>query len=62
MIKLKTLKILNKYNSLLGCENPTDEDKELIYNIELELAKSLSYDFSKDSIKKLAKILLVVSE
>lgn len=62
MEQLKTLNTLRKYNSLSGCKNPTDEEKELIFNIELELAKSLSQDFTKESINKLARILLIISE
>lgn len=62
MEQLKTITTLNKYNSLFECKNLTDEYKNLAYNIELELAKSLSYDFSKESIQKLAKILFAISE
>ena len=59
----KTINVLNRLSSLIGinCE-PTDEERDFIYNIEIEIAKSILNDFGKDSSKEIAKIILAVVE
>ena len=64
---MKTLETLKKYKSLIETTEPekiTSDDKFFVLNIELELAKSILYDFGDKSTNKLAKILssAVVSE
>ena len=58
MKKSKTIEVINKYYSLIGSENPTQEEKEFIWYFELELAKSIIQDFGDNSANKLANILL----
>lgn len=58
-----TIKTIEKYYSLIRLDHdPTKEEKEFVYNFELELAKSMLNEFGKDNLYKLAQILLVMIE
>lgn len=60
MNTFKTIDTLKKYKTLIETANPdkiTSDDKFFVCNIELELAKSLLQDFSKETISKLGQIL-----
>ena len=59
MDKSKTIETISKFYSLIGSENPTQEEKEFVYNFELELAKVMLNEFDDDSLRKLAQILLL---
>lgn len=64
MNEFKTLETLKKYKSLIETTEPekiTSDDKFFVFNIELELAKSILYDFGDKSTNKLAKILSSVT-
>ena len=57
MDKSNTIKTIEKYYSLLGSENPTQEEKDFVWHFELELAKVLLSEFGDKYCNKLSKIL-----
>lgn len=62
---MKTLETLKKYKSLLETNNPdkiNSDDRFFVLNIELELAKSILNDFDKDTVRKLGKLLTIMTE
>lgn len=59
MNKSKTIEIINRFYSLVGSDNPTTEEKEFIRNFELELAKVMLNEFSDETNRRLAQILLL---
>ena len=59
----KTIDTLNYFSSLCGIDRePTKEEKYFVDNIEIEIAKSILHDFGHDSSKKIAKVILAVTE
>lgn len=63
MDKSKTIETIESFYNLIGLDHdPTTEEKEFIYNFSLELAKSMLNEFDKDTLRKFAKILLVMCE
>ena len=59
MDKSKTIETISKFYSLVGSDNPKQEEKEFVYNFELELAKAMLNEFSNESNRRLAQILLL---
>ena len=56
MSSYKIIDTLNYYSSLCGIDrDPTEEERDFVYNIEIEIAKSIIGDFGQDSSKKLQK-------
>ena len=63
MSSYKIIDTLNYYSSLCGIDrDPTAEERDFVYNIEIEIAKSIIGDFGQDSSKKIAKVILAVIE
>ena len=63
MNSYKIIDTLNYYSSLCGIDRePTEEERDFVYNIEIELAKSIIGDFGQNSANKIAKVILAVSE
>ena len=63
MNNYKIIDTLNYYSSLCGIDRyPTEEERDFVYNIEIELAKSIMKDFGQDSSKKIAKVILAIME
>lgn len=59
----KTIENINKFYSLCGLDrNPTTEEKDFMNYFEVELAKCLISEFDNNTIKRLAKILLILTE
>lgn len=60
MTDSNTIKTITKFYDLIGLDHdPTNEEKEFIYNFSLELAKVMLNEFDDDSLRKLAQILLL---
>ena len=63
MSSYKIIDTLNYYSYLCGIDrDPTEEERDFVYNIEIEIAKSIIGDFGQDSSKKIAKVILAVIE
>lgn len=66
MNKSKTIETLEKYYHILETaihnDNISDNDKFFVFNIELELAKSIIQEFDEKSSKKLGQILAIMTE
>lgn len=63
MSEYKTINVLNRLSSLINVDcDPSDEERDFVYNIEIEIAKSIINDFGKDQSKKIAKIILAAVE
>lgn len=58
----KTTEIIDKFYSIIEKGEPSDDEREFIYNFELELAKSMLNEFDKDNLYKLAQILLIMTK
>lgn len=59
MINSKTIKVINKYYSIIENPNPTNEEKDFVYHLELEIAKAMLSEFDDSTLHKLGKILLI---
>lgn len=63
MNSFKTINTINYYSSLCGIDRePTEEEKDFVNNFEIEIAKSILNDFGQNSSKKIAKIILAITE
>lgn len=63
MNSFKTINTINYYSSLCGIDRePTEEEKDFVNNFEIEIAKSILNDFGQNSSKKIAKVILAVTE
>lgn len=63
MSSYKIIDTLNYYSSLCGIDrDPTEEERDFVHNIEIEIAKSIIGDFGQNSSKKIAKVILAVIE
>ena len=63
MSSYKIIDTLNYYSSLCGIDrDTTEEERDFVYNIEIELAKSIIGDFGQNSANKIAKVILAVIE
>lgn len=58
----KLQELINKFNNALLKEEPTEDERFFVTNIELELAKSILQDLTSNSARKLGKILLSMTE
>lgn len=59
MINSKTIETINKYYSIIESQDTSKESCEFMRNFELELAKVMLNEFSDDSNRRLAQILLL---
>ena len=55
----KTIETINKFYSIIESQDASKESCELMRNFELELAKVMLNEFSDDSNRRLAQILLL---
>lgn len=63
MNSFKTINTINYYSSLCGIDRePTEEEKDFVNNFEIEIAKSILNDFGQNSSKKIAKVILAITE
>lgn len=51
-------KTLKRYYDILKSDEPTQEEKNYVYNIEFDLAKNIIEDFGEESAVKVAKLIL----
>ena len=58
----KTTETIDKFYTIIEKGEPTNDEREFIYNFSLELAKSMLTEFDNDNLRKLAQILLVMTE
>lgn len=55
----KTIEIINKFYSIIESQDTSKESREFMRNFELEMAKVMLNEFSDDSNRRLAQILLL---
>ena len=55
----KTIETINKFYSIIETQDNSKESREFMRNFELELAKVMLNEFSDDSNRRLAQILLL---
>lgn len=55
----KTIEIINKFYSIIETQDASKESCDFMRNFELELAKVMLNEFSDDSNRRLAQILLL---
>ena len=55
----KTIETINKFYSIIETQDASKESREFMLNFELEMAKSMLNEFSDESNRRLAQILLL---
>lgn len=55
----KTIEIIKKFYSIIESQDSSKESCEFMRNFELELARVMLNEFSNDSNRRLAQILLL---
>lgn len=54
----KIINTLEKFYSVLEIEDPTEDEKMLVRNIEIDFAKSIVNEFGESQLRKVANIIL----
>lgn len=62
MVTSKTITTITDFYNTLEKENPTDDEKFFVCNVELDLAKSLIQEFDIETARRLANIIISVTK
>lgn len=54
----KIINTLEKFYSVLEIEDPTEDEKMLVRNIEIDFTKSIVNEFGESQLRKVANIIL----